>query len=115
LSVYVIFTIKQRPNGTFLAIGGTTRQRTKMNEIRFKITRILTDKLALDESGLQDDLKFYSDLGVDSLDFYEVISDIERAFNINIPDEDAARLNTLGAVVAYIEKKAPQHSLLQVA
>jgi acyl carrier protein len=86
-----------------------------MNETKLKITQILTDKLALDEDVLQDDLKFYNDLGVDSLDFYEVISDIEKAFNISIPDEDAARLNTLGLMVAYIEKKAPQHSLLQVA
>jgi len=86
-----------------------------MNEIKIEVTRILVDKLALDEGGLQDDLKFYNDLGVDSLDFYEVITDIENAFNISIPDEDAARLNTLGAMVAYIEKKAPQHSFLQVA
>ena len=86
-----------------------------MNETKLKITQILTDKLALNEDGLQADLKFYSDLGVDSLDFYEVITDIEKAFNISIPDEDAARLNTLGLMVAYIEKKAPQHDLLQVA
>jgi acyl carrier protein len=86
-----------------------------MNEIRKKITGILADKLALDENGLQDNLKFYSDLGVDSLDFYEVIVDMEKAFNIGIPDEDAEGLTTLGAMVAYIEKKAPQHSLLQVA
>jgi acyl carrier protein len=86
-----------------------------MNEIRLKITQILADKLALDENELQDDLKFYHDLGVDSLDFYEVITDIEKAFNITIPDDEAARLYTLRAMVAYVEKKAPQHSLLQVA
>ncbi|HZY36566.1 MAG TPA: acyl carrier protein [Mucilaginibacter sp.] len=86
-----------------------------MNEIRTKITRILVDRLAIDEDGLQDNVKFYYDLGVDSLDFYEVIVDIEKAFNITIPDEDAERLDTLGALVAYIEKKATHQNLRQVA
>ncbi len=86
-----------------------------MNEIRLKIIRILVDKLALDESELKDNAKFYDDLGVDSLDFYEVIADIEKAFQISIPDDDAARLNSLGALAVYIEKKTPRHNLMQVA
>jgi acyl carrier protein len=113
--VCVIIVPRQRLNGTFLAIGETTKQRMKMNEIREKITRILADKLALDESELGDNQKFYDDLGVDSLDFYEAIVDVEKAFNISIPDDEAERLKTVGALVAYIEKKTPRHNLMQVA
>ncbi len=86
-----------------------------MSEIRIKVTRILAEKLALDESGLQDDLRFYDDLGVDSLDFCEAIVDLEKTFNINIPDDDAERLKTVGALVAYVEKNAAQHSLVEIA
>jgi acyl carrier protein len=86
-----------------------------MNEIKTKITRILADKLALDESGLHDHLKFYDDFGVDSLDFCEAIVDVEKAFNISIPDDDAQRLKTVGALVTYVEKNAHQHNFLQVA
>jgi acyl carrier protein len=86
-----------------------------MNEIRSKITRILVDKLALDESELGDNQKFYDDLGVDSLDFFEVIVDVEKSFNISIADDEVTRLNTLGALVAYVEKNSPHRSLMQVA
>jgi len=86
-----------------------------MSEIRIKVTHILAEKLALNESGLQDDLKFYDDLGVDSLDFCEAIADVEKAFNINIPDDEAERLKTVGALVAYVEKNAPRHRLMEIA
>jgi acyl carrier protein len=86
-----------------------------MNEIRSKIIRILVDKLALDESELGDNQKFYDDLGVDSLDLFEVIVDVEKSFNISIADDEVTRLNTLGALVAYVEKNSPHRSLMQVA
>ena len=86
-----------------------------MNEIRSKITSILAEKLALDGSDLADSQKFYDDLGVDSLDFFEVIVAIEKSFNISIADDEVERLNTVGSLVAYVEKKASRHSLLLVA
>jgi acyl carrier protein len=86
-----------------------------MNEIRSKITRILADKLALDESELRDNQKFYDDLGVDSLDFCEAIVDVEKAFNISIADDEAERLKTVGALIAYVEKNTHYHNFLQVA
>ena len=86
-----------------------------MNEIRIKITRILADKLALDESDLGDNQKFYDDLGVDSLDYYEVIVAIEKAFNVSIPNDEVGKLNTVGSLVAYVGKHGHHHNLMQVA
>ncbi|HZY36567.1 MAG TPA: acyl carrier protein [Mucilaginibacter sp.] len=86
-----------------------------MNDVRSKIARILADNLALDESQITDASKFYEDLEVDSLDFCEVIVDIERALNITIPDDDVFRLTTFGALVRYVEKKADQRNLREVA
>jgi acyl carrier protein len=86
-----------------------------MNEIREKITSILVDTLALDASEIEDNQKFHDDLGVDSLDYYEMISTVEKAFNINIPDDDAGKLTTVGKLVAYVEKNAHHQKLMQVA
>ena len=80
-----------------------------------QITRILVDNLALEESQINDGSKFYDDLGVDSLDFCEVIVDIEHALNISIPDEDISRLTTFGALLSYAEKKAGQQNFRKVA
>lgn len=77
-----------------------------MNEIRNKVADILMDNLALDKAELTDNAKFYEDLGVDSLDFYAVIAAVEKALQISIPDDEAARLKTPGLLYAYIEKKA---------
>jgi len=76
-----------------------------MNDTRSTITHILVDNLALDESRITDDTKLYEDLGIDSLDFCEVIVDIEQALHISITDEDVLRLTTFGALVNYVENK----------
>jgi acyl carrier protein len=81
-----------------------------MNDINLKIRQILKDKLGVDESELKNETKFYDDLAVDSLDFCEVIVDIEKAFDISIPDEDCAKFKTLGSLVKYVT-----HQKYQVA
>jgi len=86
-----------------------------MNEIKLKIVRILVEHLALDEAELTDNAKFYEDLGVDSLDYTEAIVAIEKALNISVDDEDLARLTTLGALVAYANKKVVHSHVLEVA
>lgn len=86
-----------------------------MNEIKSKIVHILVDQLALDEAELTDTARFYEDLAVDSLDYCEAIVAIEKALNITVDDEDMARLTTLGALVAYANKKAVHGHVLEVA
>lgn len=86
-----------------------------MNEIKFKIVNILADQWALDKAELTDTAKFYDDLGVDSLDYYQAIAAVEKEFNIAVDEEDMTRLTTMGALAAYIIKKAPHQSVSQAA
>ena len=55
-------------------------------------------------SGLTKESKFVDDLGADSLDVVELVMALEEKFEIEIPDEDAENIATVGDVVAYIEK-----------
>ena len=68
-----------------------------------KIKEIIIDKLGIDESKISDDAKFIDDLGADSLDTVELIMQFEEEFNIEIPDEDAETITTVGKAVSYIE------------
>jgi acyl carrier protein len=75
-----------------------------MNAITLKIHRFIQDKLGVDESAIKDTASFYDDLEVDSLDFCELIVDIEKAFDIQIPDEIFEKLETVGSLVNYVTK-----------
>ena len=68
-----------------------------------KIKEIIIDKLGVDESKISDDAKFIDDLGADSLDTVELIMQFEEEFNIEIPDEDAETITTVGKAGSYIE------------
>ena len=70
-----------------------------------KIKEIIIDKLGVDESKISDDAKFIDDLGADSLDTVELIMQFEEEFNIEIPDEDAETITTVGKAIDYIESK----------
>ena len=69
-----------------------------------KIVEIIIDKLGVDESKISDDAKFIDDLGADSLDTVELIMQFEEEFNIEIPDEDAEKLISVGQAIDYITK-----------
>jgi len=86
-----------------------------MTPIKQTITRILEEKLAISEADIKDDARFYDDLGVDSLDFVEMIVDVEKTFNINIPDDEYERLRTVASLVAYVTKKVSQRRVPQMA
>ncbi|MAJ44394.1 MAG: acyl carrier protein [Candidatus Marinimicrobia bacterium] len=70
-----------------------------------KIKEIIIDKLGIDEGKISEDAKFIDDLGADSLDTVELIMQFEEEFNIEIPDEDAETITTVGKAVTYIEKQ----------
>ena len=72
------------------------------NEILSKLTNILDNK---GYYNAKPEDKLIDDLGLDSLDVVEVIMECERDFNVEIPDEEADRLTTVGQVVDYLEKK----------
>jgi acyl carrier protein len=76
-----------------------------MQDIPKKVTEILVDKLGIAESEITPDANFVKDLGIDSLDYAEIVMEFEQAFDIRIPDDDAEKLQTFGQAVQYISNK----------
>jgi acyl carrier protein len=74
-------------------------------QVKDKISSILIEKLGLAETELTADANFIKDLGIDSLDYAELIMEFEQAFEIKIPDSDAEQLETIGQAIKYIESK----------
>ncbi len=70
-----------------------------------KIRKIIVDQLGVDESEVTDDASFVDDLGADSLDTVELVMALEEEFGIEIPDEDAEKIITVGDAVKYIDSK----------
>ena len=76
-----------------------------MSEHYDKIKEIIIDKLGADVGKISMDAKFIDDLGADSLDTVELIMQFEEEFGIEIPDEDAEGLLSVGQAVDYISTK----------
>ena len=70
-----------------------------------KIKNIIVDQLGVDESEVTENASFVDDLGADSLDTVELVMALEEEFDIEIPDEDAEKIVTVGDVIKYIESK----------
>ena len=69
-----------------------------------KVKNIVVDKLGVEESRIVPEANFLDDLGADSLDIVELIMEFEEEFDLEIPDEDAETITTVGAAVDYINK-----------
>ena len=67
------------------------------------IEKIIAENLNIEQGMIKDESNFVKDLGADSLNIVEVIMGIEEEFDIEIPDEDAETLTTVGEIVEYIE------------
>jgi acyl carrier protein len=76
-----------------------------MQDIPRKVTEILKEKLGIAESEITPDANFVKDLGIDSLDYAEIVMEFEQTFDIRIPDDDAEKLQTFGQAVKYIQEK----------
>jgi len=68
-----------------------------------KVKEIVMDKLGVEEGQITSEANFMDDLGADSLDTVELIMQLEEEFGIEIPDEDAEVMTTVGAAVEYID------------
>jgi acyl carrier protein len=77
-----------------------------MSEVFDKVKSIIAERLSIDESKINETSSFIEDLGADSLDTVELIMQLEEAFSIQIPDEDAEKISTVGDAVKYIETHA---------
>ena len=69
-----------------------------------KVKEVIIDKLGVEEDTIKTEAHFVNDLGADSLDTVELIMEFEEEFEIEIPDEDAENITTVGSAVDYIEK-----------
>ena len=77
-----------------------------MSEIADKVKNIIAEHLGIDDLGkLTNDAKFIDDLGADSLDTVELVMAFEEAFDVEIPDEKAETILTVGDAKAHLEAK----------
>ena len=74
-----------------------------MSDISSKVKAIIVEKLVIDESEVTDTASFQQDLGADSLDTVELIMELEKEFDIQIPDDKAEKITTVGDAVSFIE------------
>lgn len=68
-----------------------------------QVKKIIVEKLGVKEDQINEKATFVNDLGADSLDVVEFVMEVEKEFNITIPDEDAIKLQTVGDAVKYID------------
>lgn len=73
-------------------------------EIEEKVIQIVSDQLGVDKSEITSETSFVNDLNADSLDTVELVMELEDEFEMSIPDEEAEKLQTVGAAVEFIEK-----------
>tara|TARA_Y100001949_G_C15808954_1_gene252589 strand:- start:2 stop:235 length:234 start_codon:yes stop_codon:yes gene_type:complete len=71
-----------------------------------KVKEVIMDKLGVDEDKINVEASFVDDLGADSLDTVELIMQLEEEFGMEIPDEEAEKLTTVGSAVDYIDSHA---------
>lgn len=75
-----------------------------MSDIKSKVVSIIVDKLGVDESEVTETASFTNDLGADSLDTVELIMELEKEFNISIPDDHAENISTVGEAIKYVNE-----------
>ena len=76
-----------------------------MEEIANTVTQILVEKMGIADSEVTMDANFIKDLGIDSLDYAELVMEFEQSFDIRIPDSDAEKMQTMKQAVEYISEK----------
>ena len=71
-----------------------------------KVKQIIVEQLGVDESQVDSNASFVDDLGADSLDIVELVMALEEEFGLDIPDEDADKLRTVGDAMEYLKSHA---------
>jgi acyl carrier protein len=72
------------------------------DEVFERIKEVLSERLSVEESDINEEANFQEDLDADSLDLVEMIMELEDQFGIKIPDEDAQKIQTVGQAVDYV-------------
>ncbi len=76
-----------------------------MKQLEEKVKDIIVEELGVERDKLTNDASFMEDLGADSLDTVELVMAFEKEFDIDIPDEEAEKLRTVGAAMSYLHEK----------
>jgi acyl carrier protein len=85
-------------------IGNAIKEENIMSEVQDKIKQIIVDELGVDEAEVTENARFIEDLGADSLDLVELVMRFEEEFDIEIPDEDAEKIQSVRDAYAYVEQ-----------
>jgi len=75
-----------------------------MSSIAEKVIAIVSEQLNVPKEQIKPETSFVNDLGADSLDTVELVMEFEDEFDINIPDEDAEKIQTVGEAIKYVEE-----------
>lgn len=77
-------------------------------EVTEKVKAIIVDKLSVEPTEVTNEASFTNDLGADSLDTVELIMEFEKAFGIQIPDDQAEKITTVGEAIDYVKANQAQ-------
>lgn len=76
-----------------------------MSTVFERVSKVVVDRLGVDESEVKLEASFREDLGADSLDVVELVMELEDEFDMEISDEDTEKIATVGNAISYIESK----------
>ena len=102
------FIALQRFPGTLrgfgLAVPTIPRRTAQVASVAERVTDIVADQLGVDKEKITPETSFVNDLGADSLDTVELVMELEEEFDINIPDDAAEKIQTVGQAIKFIEE-----------
>ena len=75
-----------------------------MDNIEQRVRKIIAEQLGVNEAEIKTESSFVDDLGADSLDTVELVMAFEEEFDLEIPDEDAEKITTVGDAISYIKE-----------
>ena len=76
-----------------------------MSDVAERVKKIVVEHLGVDEAKVTDNASFIDDLGADSLDTVELVMAFEKEFDLDIPDEEAEKLRTVGDALNYLHSR----------
>ena len=74
-------------------------------DLEQRVKEIIVEQLGIDESQVTQTAHFIDDLGADSLDTVELVMAFEEEFSVDVPDDDAEKITTVGSVIEYLKEK----------
>jgi acyl carrier protein len=77
-----------------------------MSSVEERVVNIVAEQLGVDKDKIKRESNFVNDLGADSLDTVELVMELEEEFDINIPDDAAEKIQTVGEAIEHIEKSS---------